>query len=80
VRYEHPDLRSVCGGEWFMFEDTTRIAIFCKFEIGSRKQTLVGAVTWVPNSADRVLVGYFPHLRTEAEITWTERAKLKRQH
>lgn len=58
-----------------MFDGSTRIAVLRRVEVGSPREPLVRSVTWAAESEDRVLIGYFPHLKMAAAVTWTEYRK-----
>ncbi|MFD5864344.1 hypothetical protein ACFWGP_05295 [Agromyces sp. NPDC127015] len=75
MRYWRPDLRSVRDGEWYLFDGNRKIAVLRVVELGTQKERMIRSVTWAPRSEDRWLVGYFPHLRMAAEVTWLEYQK-----
>ena len=72
-------MRSITAGEWFMVDDGKKIAIIKQLVLGRRKETMFRVVTFADNSADRVLIGYFPHIEMAAEVTWQEYLKSKRR-
>lgn len=80
MRYWQPKLLAVGPGEWVMFDRSHRIAVLREVEVGSPRETLIRSVTWAPASADRVLIGYFPHRRMAAEVTWLEYQRASSEH
>ena len=55
-----------------MFDRSKRVAIIREVEIGAARETMIRSVTWDDDPSKRVLIGYFPHLRMAAEVTWAE--------
>lgn len=72
-------MRAITPGEWFVFDDGKKIAVIRELKLGRRKETMFRVVTYAEASADRVLIGYFPHMDMAAEITWREYLKSKRR-
>jgi hypothetical protein len=64
--------RSITPGEWIMFDRTRKIAVIRLLHIGRGKEPMFRSVTWAEESAERALIGYFPHLEMAAEVTWRE--------
>lgn len=65
--------------EWYVFDGHLKIAVIRALEIGPDRERVLRAVTWAPESDDRVLLGYFPHLRMAAWCIWQEYARARRK-
>lgn len=55
-----------------MFDGSRRVAILREVELGPQREKMIRSVTWAAESKDRSLIGYFPHLRMAAGVTWGE--------
>lgn len=68
--------RDVTPGQWLMFDRHRRIAILRVVEIRGARRSLIRAVTFHTDPAQRRLIGYFPNdsagLRLAAGVTWGE--------
>lgn len=68
--------RGVEQGTWLMFDRSKRIAILRVVPIRGTGRSLIRAVTYHSDPAQRQLIGYFPNdaggLKLAATVTWGE--------
>jgi hypothetical protein len=62
-----------------MTDGHRKVAVLRVVKIGLPAEMLVRWVTWAERSEDRVLLGYFPHLKLASWVTWKEWAKVTSQ-